>query len=73
MSDGMKTGPLNFECMSLTLSVPDEAAADRVFHALEDGGTVQMPLMKTFFSPRFGAVAGKFGVSWMIIAPQPHE
>jgi PhnB protein len=25
-----------------------------------------MPMAKTFFSPRFGAVADKFGVSWMI-------
>jgi PhnB protein len=30
-----------------------------------------MPLTKTFFSPRFGMVADKFGVSWMIIVPQP--
>ena len=28
---------------------------------------VQMPLGKTFFSPRFGMVADKFGVGWMVI------
>lgn len=67
MSDGMKSGPLDFQCMSLSLSVPTEADADRVFNALAEDGTVQMPLGKAFFSPRFGAVADKFGVSWMVI------
>jgi PhnB protein len=70
MSDGMRTGPLDFQCMSLSLSVPNEAEVDRIFHALAADGAVQMPLGKTFFSPRFGAVADKFGVSWMLIVPQ---
>ncbi len=35
--------------------------------SLGNGGQVQMPLGKTFFSPRFGAVADRFGVSWMVI------
>ena len=52
---------------SLSLTVPDEAAADRLFAALADGGQVQMPLGKTFFSPRFGMVADRFGVSWQVI------
>ncbi len=67
MSDGMRTGPLDFQCMSLSLSVPNEAEADRVFSALAAEGTVQMPIGKTFFSPRFGAVTDKFGVAWMIM------
>jgi PhnB protein len=68
MSDGMRSGPLDFQCMSLSLSVDTEAEADRLFNALARDGTVQMPIAKTFFSPRFGAVADKFGVSWMVIA-----
>ena len=68
MSDGMKSGPLDFQCISLSLSVPNEAEADRLFNALAKDGAVQMPLGKTFFSPRFGAVSDKFGVSWMVIA-----
>ena len=67
LSDGMKTGPLDFQCMSLSLAVKSEAEADRLFDALAADGTVQMPMGKTFFAPRFGAVADKFGVSWMII------
>ena len=70
MSDGMRSGALDFQCMSLSLTVKDEAEANRIFDALAKEGTVQMPLGKTFFSPRFGAVADKFGVAWMILVYQ---
>jgi PhnB protein len=53
----------------LALSVPSEAEADRIFNALAADGTVQMPIGKTFFSPRFGGVVDKFGVSWMVMVP----
>jgi PhnB protein len=63
-------GQPNFQGFSLSLTVPNEAAAERAFAALEDGGQVQMPLGKTFFAARFGVVADRFGVSWMIyVAP----
>ena len=68
MLDGMRSGPLDFQCMSLSLSVATEAEADRLFHALATDGTIQMPLGKAFFSPRFGGVTDRFGVSWMIVA-----
>jgi PhnB protein len=68
-SDGRCQTPGRFEGISLSLSVPDEKEAERVFTALSDGGQVQMPLAKTFFSPRFGMVADRFGVSWMVIVP----
>jgi PhnB protein len=67
LSDGMKSGPLDFQCMSLSLSAPSETEADRLFNALASDGTVEIPMAKTFFAPRFGAVADKFGVSWMIM------
>jgi PhnB protein len=68
LSDGRCQGqPLNFQGFSLTITASDEAEADRLFNALADGGEVQMPLAKTFFSPRFGVVADRFGVSWMVI------
>jgi PhnB protein len=65
-SDGMSSGKPHFQGVSLSLTVPDEATANRVFGALGEGGQVQMPLTKTFFSPSFGMVADRFGVSWMI-------
>ncbi|HSK75931.1 MAG TPA: VOC family protein [Thermoanaerobaculia bacterium] len=69
-SDGMCSGQPGFQGVSLSLTVPDEATAERFFAALGDGGQVQMPLAQTFFSPRFGMVADRFGVSWMImVAP----
>ena len=66
-SDGRCSGQARFGGVSLSVSVPDEATADRFFAALAEGGQVQMPLGKTFFSPRFGMVADRFGVSWMVI------
>jgi len=47
-------------------SVPDEAAADRVFNALADGGLVTMPLEETFWAPKFGMLQDRFGVGWMV-------
>jgi PhnB protein len=66
-SDGRCLGQSSFQGFSLSLTVPDDAEAERVFAALGDGGQVQMPLAKTFFSSRFGMVADRFGVSWMIV------
>lgn len=66
-SDGFCGGQPSFQGFSLSIAVPDEAEADRLFTALADGGQVQMPLAKTFFSPRFGMVADRFGVPWMIV------
>ena len=68
-SDGRCTGKPSFQGFCLSISVANEAEADRVFAALADGGNVQMPLGKTFFSPRFGMVGDRFGVSWMVIVP----
>ena len=66
-SDGRCSGQPSFQGFSLSLTVPNDAEAERLFAKLADGGQVQMPLAKTFFSSRFGMVADRFGVSWMII------
>jgi PhnB protein len=68
-SDGNCQGKPSFQGFSLSVTAPNEAEAKRMFAALADGGQVQMPLAKTFFSPCFGMVADRFGVSWMIIVP----
>jgi len=64
-------GKPNFQGVSLSLSVKSEADAERAFKALADGGQVQMPLSKTFWSPRFGMVSDRFGVSWMVNVEGP--
>jgi len=58
-----------FNGFSLSLTVPTEAEADRAFAALADGGQVQMPLSKTFWSPRYGMLTDRFGISWMVFVP----
>ena len=69
-SDGRCLGRPSFQGFALSLTVANEAEAERLFGALAEGGQVQMPLAKTFFSPRFGMVADRFGVSWMVyVAP----
>jgi PhnB protein len=65
-SDGFCKGQTDFQGFSLSLTVSNEADADRVFSALADGGQVQMPLNKTFWSPRFGMVTDRFGLGWMV-------
>lgn len=64
-SDGCEVGA-QFKGFSLSISVATEAEADRYFAALSDGGQVQMPLTKTFWSPRFGMLTDRFGIAWMI-------
>ncbi|MBV6501289.1 MAG: hypothetical protein CJBNEKGG_03798 [Prosthecobacter sp.] len=55
-----------FSGFSLSLSVADEAEADRAFAALLEGGEVVMPLARTFWSPKFGMLKDRFGLGWMI-------
>lgn len=70
-SDGCDTDS-GFKGFSLSLALPTEAAADRAFAALSEGGTVRMPLGKTFWSPRFGMLTDRFGLGWMVsVAAEP--
>jgi PhnB protein len=51
---------------SVTLNIKDPAGAERIFHALTEGGAVQMPLRETFWAIRFGMLVDRFGIPWMI-------
>ena len=66
-SDGRCEGKPSFQGISLSVTAKDDGEAERLFTALGTGGQEQMPLTKTFFSSRFGIVADRFGVSWMIV------
>lgn len=71
-SDGMCEGEANFEGFSLSIAVPDETEAERIFAALAEGGLVTMPLEKTFWATKFGMLQDKFGVGWMVsVMPKP--
>ena len=50
--------------VAVQVEAPDEA--ERLFAALAEGGTVQMPIGETFWSARFGMLTDRFGVPWMI-------
>jgi PhnB protein len=67
-SDGLCKGQPSFQGISLSLTVANAEEAERLFARLGEGGQVQMPLTQTFFSDRFGMVADRFGVSFMIVA-----
>jgi PhnB protein len=68
-SDGRNQGKPKFEGFALSIAVKTEAESKTVFNALAEGGRVEMPLGKTFFSPSFGMVADRFGVFWMVLIP----
>jgi PhnB protein len=54
---------------SVSLQVEDPADAERKFKALAEGGRVDMPFAKTFFSNGFGMCVDQFGIPWMVICP----
>ena len=51
---------------SLSLQMQSAADAERIFDELAKGGTVVMPLEKTFWAARFGMVVDRFGIPWLI-------
>jgi PhnB protein len=65
-SDGMSTQKAEFKGVTLSLNVASDAEAKRLFAALSEGGSVQMPLMKTFWASSWGTLTDQFGVPWMV-------
>ena len=51
---------------SVSILVDDVVEAERVFHALADGGSVGMPIQKTFWAERFGMLVDRFAIPWMV-------
>jgi PhnB protein len=65
-SDGQCEGNANFEGFSMSITVPNDSEAERVFNALSEDGLVTMPLEKTFWTSKFGMLQDKFGLGWMV-------
>ena len=66
---GSDAPPDRFERMqgiTVMLGIDESGDAERVFHALSENGTVQMPIQKTFWAARFGMLVDQFGTPWMI-------
>jgi PhnB protein len=64
-------GPMR--SVSVSVSVPEVAEAERIFAALSEGATIQMPMEETFWAPRFGMLRDRFGTNWMIGAEMPAD
>lgn len=69
LSDGMRSGATEFDCVAISLTVSSEAEVDRICNSLAKDGKVEMPPGPTFFAKRFGGVVDKFGVNWMVLVP----
>ena len=69
-SDGHCAGKPSFQGFGLALNAKNDAEAEKLFTAVGKGGQVLQPLTKTFFASKFGMVADKFGVMWMVIAEE---
>lgn len=65
-SDAPPSGDKPFKGFSLSVDARDEADAQRIYDALAAGGKADMPLGKTFWSPCFGMLTDRFGISWMV-------
>lgn len=66
-SDSMAGQPYEgMHGFSISLQLPTVADAKRVFEALSQGGTITMPLQKTFWSEAFGMLTDRFGAPWMV-------
>jgi PhnB protein len=56
---------------SVSINLSDTAEAERVFKALAERGTIQMPLQETFWAARFGMLVDRFGIPWMVNCEKP--
>lgn len=70
-SDGpLTTTPTGF-AVSINLDKPEQA--DRLYAALSEGGTIQLPITETFWAKRFAMFTDKFNIHWMINCEKPSE
>ena len=56
---------------ALQLNIDEPMEAERIFNALAENGTVQMPLQETFWALRFGVLVDQFGIPWLINCEKP--
>jgi PhnB protein len=52
--------------LCVSISTKDYAEGERIFKQLSEGGQVQMPLQKTFWSPGFGMLVDRYSIPWMV-------
>ncbi len=52
--------------MNVSLHLKNIAEGERIFNALAEKGSVQMPFQETFWAARFGMCVDRFGIPWMV-------
>jgi PhnB protein len=65
-SDAPPTHSESMQGFKVNIGVDDPKEAERIFQALSEGGTVQMPIQETFWAVRFGMLVDRFGTPWMV-------
>lgn len=68
-ADGPPPHDTGSTCVNIVTETPEEA--ERIFAALSEGGTVQMPIAETFWAHRFGGLQDKYGKGWLINCLKP--
>ena len=69
--DPSSFGPV--QGMYVNYTTPEVDEAKRVYEALSEGGTIEMPMEATFWSPAFGVLRDRFGTPWMVSADGPEQ
>jgi PhnB protein len=54
--------------MMVSIQIESPEQGERIFNRLADGGSVELPFQKTFWSGGFGMVTDRFGIPWMVNA-----
>jgi PhnB protein len=59
--------------VTIAVTVSSAEKTSEIFGKLQQGGRVNMPLQETFWSPSYGQVTDKFGVTWQISTLGPEK
>ena len=70
MSDDCMSPSVTYNGFRLCLTGNDVAHGEKLYNALAESGQVNMPWQATFWTKGFGMVTDKFGIGWMVMAPE---
>jgi PhnB protein len=70
-SDALPGQYMKPQGFALQFNLSDPIESERIFKALAENGTVQMPLQETFWAHSFGVLVDQFGIPWVINCEKP--
>lgn len=65
-SEAFGGGTVEGTNFSISVNCETVEETERMFKSLSEGGTIKMPLEKTFWESYFGMFTDKFGIHWMV-------